>query len=681
MYVFLLKESYVAPRRMRMATVMEWMRDEKRGVSVLACRESLQQGTGKKALPERMWPPFLLFNVPEEYAGVVLVEADGLADDAEVKRIRRKAAESPQTLGAFMGLDGRSVKILVRFSLPGGELPQDKERIFSFHAQAYLQAVNYYGMQLGHTIAVKPVNVEQRCRFSYDPELYFNPGALVITQEQPMQAPVEMPGLNRPAKAPEALDRLMPGMERARQVSLLYETSLKEALESLGGLCPGDAKAFLTRLAENCYRSGIPEEETVRWSMLHSELAGYETELRATVRNVYLLNKPFGQKPCIHPAQLLALQLDEFMKRRYVFRRNELKREVEYHERNSYYGTFHPVTEEALNTISLQAHTEGLSFWDRDVKRYIYSNLIPVYNPVDHYLDTLPVWDGNDHIRALASTVPTDNTAWPHHFYRWFLGLAAQWKQMNRTHANSVVPLLVGSQGCGKSTWCRNLLPPELRAYYTDSIDFGSKRETEMALHRFALINLDEFDSIRLGQQPYLKHLLQKPEANIRRPHKSSIVAEKRYGVFIATCNHFDLLGDPTGSRRFLCVEVDGQIGETAAFPLAQAYAQALAALRSGERYWFDRKEEALLMENNLQFQQTPVEEQLLLQYFTFVNEPEGEGDGEWLAAIEIINRLQKRSKIKIGEGRIRHFCRILSRHEIPMKHTRSGNAYWVKEI
>jgi hypothetical protein len=51
------------------------------------------------------------------------------------------------------------------------------------------------------------------------------------------------------------------------------------------------------------------------------------------------------------------------------------------------------------------------------------------------------------------------------------------------------------------------------------------------------------------------------------------------------------------------------------------------------------------------------------------------------LPAIEIINRLQERSKIKIGEGRIRHFCRTLSRHEVPMKHTRCGNAYWVKEI
>jgi predicted P-loop ATPase len=220
---------------------------------------------------------------------------------------------------------------------------------------------------------------------------------------------------------------------------------------------------------------------------------------------------------------------------------------------------------------------------------------------------------------------------------------------------------------------------PGMRDDYTDGIDFGSKRETEMALHRFALINLDEFDSIKLGQQPYLKHLLKKPDVNIRRPHKSSIVAEKRYGVFIATCNHVDLLSDPTGSRRFLCVKIDGRIGDTGSFPLSQAYAQAFAALRNGERYWFDRREEALVMENNLQFQQIPVEEQLFLRYFTFSNEPEGAG--EWLSAIEIVDRIQKRGRIKIGEGRIRHFCRILSRHEVPVKHTRCGNAYWVKEI
>ena len=56
-------------------------------------------------------------------------------------------------------------------------------------------------------------------------------------------------------------------------------------------------------------------------------------------------------------------------------------------------------------------------------------------------------------------------------------------------HANSVSPLLVGAQGTRKSTFCRSIVPPELRAYYTDSIDFSRKRDAELYLNRFALIN------------------------------------------------------------------------------------------------------------------------------------------------------------------------------------------------
>ena len=44
-------------------------------------------------------------------------------------------------------------------------------------------------------------------------------------------------------------------------------------------------------------------------------------------------------------------------------------------------------------------------------------------------------------------------------------------------------------------------MPPELRGYYTDSIDFGRKRDAEMYLNRFALINIDEFDQVSSTQQ------------------------------------------------------------------------------------------------------------------------------------------------------------------------------------
>ena len=54
----------------------------------------------------------------------------------------------------------------------------------------------------------------------------------------------------------------------------------------------------------------------------------------------------------------------------------------------------------------------------------------------------------------------------------------------------------------------------------------------------------------------FLKHLLQKPVANLRKPYGSSIQEIRRYASFIGTSNHKDLLTDSSGSRRFVCVEV-----------------------------------------------------------------------------------------------------------------------------
>lgn len=87
--------------------------------------------------------------------------------------------------------------------------------------------------------------------------------------------------------------------------------------------------------------------------------------------------------------------------------------------------------------------------------------------------------------------------------------MVAHWRQTDRKYANCTVPLLVGPQAYRKSTFCRSLLPPELQAYYTDRIDFSNKRDAELSLNRFALINMDEFDQNRVSQQAFLKHILQ----------------------------------------------------------------------------------------------------------------------------------------------------------------------------
>lgn len=170
------------------------------------------------------------------------------------------------------------------------------------------------------------------------------------------------------------------------------------------------------------------------------------------------------------------------------------------------------------------------SLWDRDISRYIYSNRIPVFNPLEDYLYDLPHWDGKDRILALAQTVPCNNP----YCSRTVPPLVSQHggtlaRQYRQEICQQRLPLLVGAQGTRKSTFCRSIVPPELRAYYTDSIDFSRKRDAELYLNRFALINIDEFDQISSTQQGFLKHILQKPVVNVRKPYANAVLEMRRY--------------------------------------------------------------------------------------------------------------------------------------------------------
>ena len=385
------------------------------------------------------------------YNGIVLVQVNNLADSGEVAKIKKLASEAPQTLAAFTGSSGKSVKILVSFTLPDGSLPQTKELAEFFHASAFQRAVNYYRAQLQCDIQLENPTLEQGCRSSYDPELYYNPLAVPLTQEQPMQQFSEITYREAVGRNEEPLLRLMPGYERSRIISRFYNACVLDALDKTGGLDEGkEVRPFLIRLAENCFHSGIPEEDAVRWTMIYQDLKSFEEEIRETIHTAYLLSRNFGKKFSIPQEQLMAVKTDEFMKRRYEFRRNMLTGDVEFRARGSYYIQFASMTDTVLNSIGLNAQAEGLALWDRDVKRYVYSDRAPVFHPLDDFLDHLPLWDGKDHIRALADTLPTANPGWRDLFYIWFLSMVMHWRRREHLHANSSLPLLVGPQGCGK---------------------------------------------------------------------------------------------------------------------------------------------------------------------------------------------------------------------------------------
>lgn len=615
----------------------------------------------------------------DEYNGVVMIQVNNLSGLMEADEVKERVKELPQTYLAFTGSSGKSVKIWVRFTYPNDLLPADREQAELFHAHAYRLAVKFYQPQLPFDIELKEPLLEQYCRLTFDPDLYFNPESMPIYMKQPMAMPGETTYREQVQAEASPMQRLAPGYDKHHALSVLFEAAFARALDEQVSYSPGnDIHSLLVCLAGHCFRAGIPEEDTVRWSRAHYRLPNDDLLIRETVKNVYRTCEGFADKSSLLPEQLFVMQMDEFMKRRYEFRFNQLTSQVECRQRNSFDFYFRPVDRRLMASITMNAQYEGLKLWDKDVVRYLNSDRVPIYQPVEEFLYGLPHWDGKDHIGDLAKRVPCSNPHWAQLFRRWFLSMVAHWRGLGKNHANSTSPILVGPQAYRKSTFCRLILPPCLQAYYTDSIDFSRKRDAELYLNRFLLINMDEFDQIGITQQPFLKHILQKPVVNTRRPNASAVEELRRYASFIGTSNHKDLLTDTSGSRRYLGVEVTGVIDVVRPVDYEQLYAQAMAALYHNERYWFDEQEEAIMMEANQEFEQSPAIEQLFLVYYRIAEDDE---EGEWMLAADLLQRIQKASKMKFSPRQVNYFGRILQRLGVKSHRKTHGMYYHVVAV
>ncbi|MCD8269817.1 MAG: DUF3874 domain-containing protein [Parabacteroides sp.] len=263
-------------------------------------------------------------------------------------------------------------------------------------------------------------------------------------------------------------------------------------------------------------------------------------------------------------------------------------------------------------------------------------------------------------------------------FRRWMLGMVAQWLQMDQLHANSVAPLLVSRrQGRQKSTFCKLLLPEVLQHYYTDSFDISMQSGAERKLSEYGLINLDEFDKFSSRKQTLLKNLMQMSGLNIRKAHRKNYSHLPRIASFIATSNQKELLTNPTGSRRFLCVEINDMI-DCSPIDHAQLYAQLKAELLSGERYWFTSDEEAEIMGSNTAFYKHSVEEDVFHSCF---RTPESDEKALSLSAAAIFARLKKFNPAAMRSVSPTNFGRLLVSLGVERKHTEYGNLYQVVSV
>ena len=382
-------------------------------------------------------------------------------------------------------------------------------------------------------------------------------------------------------------------------------------------------------------------------------------ELRSEMSETASVN-PEANAPEMVENDLLAVEYH--LEHNYQFRRNVLSGLVEYKKTGEPDENFSRLTSEALNTIFIKAKREipDDTSLKTDIKAYVESDIPPVYNPVVAWLDSLAKWDGKDRVAEFLNRIPglsDEKIA----FLRIYLrSNVAHWLNMEQEHGNETVPLLIGNQGCGKSTFCVRFLPKHLRQYYLDHFNLANKFDKEMALSSCLLICLDEIDMYNARQMAQIKQALSKVKVNGRKIYGKTIDERMRFASFIATTNNRHPLVDKTGSRRFLTIEIpNGEvINNNEEIEYEQLYAQLLHEVRDEKlRYWYTNEETLRIQELNAPYEQTLDLEQMIDCMF---RKPQGNEKHEAFTSLDIRKILKQQypdvadsqiNSIKIGKA------------------------------
>ncbi len=214
----------------------------------------------------------------------------------------------------------------------------------------------------------------------------------------------------------------------------------------------------------------------------------------------------------------------------------------------------------------------------------------PVH-PVQDYLNSIQ-WDGTHRLHLwLHKYLGVENTEYASRVGIMFL-ISMVARVFEPGCKVDTMLILEGDQGLQKSkacevlagTWFGDSLPPLER---TGNHDIGQYIVGKWLIEVSELASMDKADVSRLKQ--FLSLRVQ----DYRPSYGHNYIRQPRQCVFIGTTNKREYLRDETGARRYwpvFCHQIDI---ESLVADRDQLFAEALAAYRSGEKWWVSENESA----------------------------------------------------------------------------------------
>ncbi len=591
-----------------------------------------------------------------EYSKTIILDIDKLSKD-DLTKASHLANQSEFTYASFISPSGNGLKILVKIDTPKTE-----------HKETFLLVQAYYEKLLNLSIDKSGKDITRLCFYAADENLYFNPEASVFASVKEQFTPVNE------VETPANHDSLL----TSHDYKVIYNHCIKFT-EKKVQYTNGSRNVFVHQLACNMNRKAVPLETTLGYIL--TDFGYDDKEVTLAVNSAYGNIQEFGkgetpkkchpepvegQKPATilndeddedkpKPTQIDRLEL--FLSNKYIFRHNIVSGKLEF----QYFGkrkwnVMNDFIENSMLRECLKARIRtNLS----SLRNLLNSDFCPLFNPFEDYFFNLPSYDEKtDYITELANTITTTKQElWQQCFKKWLVAMVGC--VLDEKVINHTVIVFSGKQGLGKTTWVERLVPRPLKEYLFSGTINPNNKDTLVQLSECMLINLDELENLNRSEIGSLKEIITKTQIRMRKAYGHNNETMPRRASFAGSVNTAQFLNDTTGSRRFLCFELEG-IQYQHKVDINLAFSQALFLFKSGFRHWFDQEEIKSITENNEQYQLHSPEEELLLTWF----EPcEREKANIYLNASQIAAKLAEKAKINITDGTINKLGKALKKH------------------
>lgn len=657
--------------------ILEQIRDGRYKEKVLHLRELLENGNKKeyefhkKSLPA--FTPSATFKGGRKleylnaYSGLIILDLDKIPNEG-IGEIKSKAISCPFTFASFISPGGNGLKILIHTNATP-----------LFHRRAFDSVFSFYSQLLNQTIDPSGKDITRLCFVSWDEELYYNADSKTF----------EIPAVIMN-------DDINALVQQIEQQNIDLTNDYKDWLKigfALGDALGESGREYFHRIS--CISAKY--EPTACNKQFDSCLKSNGSGI--TARTLFYLAKDKGiditpvksfdcseyrstpapsieeEKPRKKKKGNQIERIEKFIESNYEMRYNVVSGKLEVRKQKQ--REFEQMTDYLENSILRDLLKNNIPCNTSKLRSILYSDFCRTYDPFAEYFGKLPQWNRDtDFINQLAATVTTtDNDFWRYCFKKWIVASVASLLEPKIINHTAII--FSGGQGIGKTTWMESLCPDDLKLYLFSGTINPTNKDTLVHLSECWYINMDELENMNRTEIGTLKEIITKSAIRMRKAYGHNNENFPRRASFMGSVNTSQFLNDTTGSRRFLCFEVNA-IQYKHGINLNNVYAQALALYKEGFRFYFDKDEIALISASNEQYQIKTVEEELLLTWF---RKPQTNETPLYLSTSQILTKLSTFSKVTTTTGNVITLGKALKKHNFERKKKNGNYVYEVIEL